>query len=192
MSPETAAATLRPRMRAALLGVLVVALSTGSWASGSGASPKPMHTAGATATTAQAADPHVRVHVFYGRSSQRCDAVVAVDRLVRPPRLLYGTMAALLRGPTNRERHAGLFSWFSAKTAGMLRSARISSGVAYVDFRDFSRIIPNASTSCGSAALLAQLDRTAKQFSTVQRTIYSFNGSRTAFYRWLQLDQPPA
>jgi hypothetical protein len=72
----------------------------------------------------------------------------------------------------------------------MLRSARVSAGVAYVDFRDFSRVIPNASSSCGSALLLAQLNRTAVQFPTVQRAVYSFNGSRSAFYEWLQRAAP--
>jgi hypothetical protein len=38
--------------------------------------------------------------------------------------------------------------------------------------------------------LLTQLDLTAKQFPTVRKTIYSFNGSRRAFYEWLQLSPP--
>ena len=135
----------------------------------------------------------VRVLLFFGRrDSQRCDAVVAVDRLVRPPRVLHGTMAALLREPTQRERSAGVFSWFSAKTAGLLRGVRVSEGVAHVDFRNFSRIIPNASTSCGGTALLAQLNRTAARFPSVRRAIYSCDGSRAAFYQWLQLDPPSA
>jgi len=72
----------------------------------------------------------------------------------------------------------------------MLRSVRITKGVAYVDLRNFSRVIPNASSSCGSALLLAQLDRTAKQFPNVRRSVYSFNGSARAFYEWLQRSPP--
>ena len=72
----------------------------------------------------------------------------------------------------------------------MLRSVRVAGGVAFVDFRDFSRVIPNASSSCGSRLLLAQLDRTATQFPTVKRAVYSFDGSRTAFYEWLQRPAP--
>jgi hypothetical protein len=63
-------------------------------------------------------------------------------------------------------------------------------GVARIDFRDFRHIIPNASTSCGSALLLAQLDRTALQLPTVDRAVYSFDGSVRRFYEWLQLDPP--
>jgi hypothetical protein len=59
-----------------------------------------------------------------------------------------------------------------------------------VDFRDFSGIIPNASSSFGSAALMAELDGTLKQFSSVRSTVYSFDGNVDAFYLWLQLTPP--
>jgi hypothetical protein len=72
----------------------------------------------------------------------------------------------------------------------MLRSVAIVRGTARVDFRDFSRVVPNASSSCGSALLLAQLDRTATQFPTVRRAVYSFDGSVRAFYEWLQRSPP--
>jgi hypothetical protein len=62
--------------------------------------------------------------------------------------------------------------------------------VAYVDFEDFRRVIPNASASCGSALLLAQLDRTVTQFPTVDRAVYSFEGDADAFYEWLQRSAP--
>ena len=71
-----------------------------------------------------------------------------------------------------------------------LRLLRIARGVAYIDLRDLRRIIPNASTSCGSALLLAQLNRTARQFPAVRRTVYSFDGDVGAFYEWLQLSPP--
>jgi hypothetical protein len=51
-------------------------------------------------------------------------------------------------------------------------------------------VIPNASTSCGSAALLAQLDHTLLQFPAIDATIYSINGSPEAFYEWLQYEPP--
>lgn len=52
------------------------------------------------------------------------------------------------------------------------------------------RIVPNASTSCGSALLLAQMNRTARQFPAVRRAIYSFDGDVGALYEWLQLSPP--
>jgi hypothetical protein len=122
--------------------------------------------------------------------SSDCARVQPLRRLMSPPGLLTGAMRALLAGPTKAERARGYGGWFSTETAGHLRSTRIARGVAYIDFRNFAGHIPNASTSCGSTLLLAQLDRTARQFSTVKRAVYSFNGSRHAFYEWLQREAP--
>lgn len=119
-----------------------------------------------------------------------CARVLPLKRVVAPPALLKGAMQALLAGPTKAEQARGYGGWFSVKTAGHLRSVRISNGVAFVDFHTFVRDIPNASSSCGSALLLAQLNRTAKQFPTVKRTVYSFEGSRRDFYEWLQREAP--
>jgi spore germination protein GerM len=116
--------------------------------------------------------------------------VRARRRTVRAPAVLKGAMRALLRGPTASERTRGYAGWFSRRTAGRLNGVRIGEGVAHIDFRDFRHIIPNASTSCGSALLLAQLDRTALQFPTVDRAVYSFDGSVKRFYHWLQRDPP--
>jgi Sporulation and spore germination len=128
----------------------------------------------------------VRIYLPRGGPGLDCDRVYGVRRTVVAPAVLKGALQALLRGPTATERGRGYGGWFSAKTAGMLRGVRLSGGVARVDFRDFRRVIPGASSSCGSALLLAQLDRTATQFPAVHRAVYSFDGSRRAFYEWLQ------
>jgi hypothetical protein len=132
------------------------------------------------------ASHRVRIYAPRGDPGRSCTRVFALERVVRGQAVLTGAIRALLAGPTATERRRGYGGWFSRRTAGMLRSVRIFAGVAYVDFRDFSRAIPNASTSCGSALLLAQLDRTATQFPSVRRAVYSFGGSRAAFYEWLQ------
>jgi hypothetical protein len=149
--------------------------------------------AAAAASSAGAAPSRlVTVDVFAPRGSigSSCARVYALHRRVPAPSVLAGAMRALVAGPTTAERRRGYGGWFSVLTAGSVRSAHVARGVAYVDFRDFRRVIPNASSSCGSALLLAQLDRTAKQFPSVRRTIYSFNGSRPAFYEWLQRSAP--
>lgn len=144
----------------------------------------------ATSTTNPVARSHV-VAIYAPRgTSNNCARVLPLKRIVAAPALLKGTIQALLAGPTKSERARGYGGWFSAKTAGHLNSVRILHGGAFVDFRNFARDIPNASTSCGSALLLAQLDRTATQFLTVKHTVYSFNGSRHAFYEWLQREVP--
>jgi hypothetical protein len=143
--------------------------------------------ASATVQASPGGSSSARVYFPRGGPGLDCDRVFPLRRTVRTPAVLRGALQSLLSGPTASERRRGYGGWFSARTAGMLRSVRLSRGIAYVDFRDFRRIIPNASSSCGSALLLAQLDCTATQFPTVRRAIYSFNGSRRAFYEWLQL-----
>jgi hypothetical protein len=143
-----------------------------------------------TASPGPIATTHV-VSIYVPRGiSNDCARVLPLRRVVEGPAVLKGTMQALLAGPTKAERTRGYGGWSSAKTAGHLRGVRIAHGIAFIDFRSFAREIPNASTSCGSAALLAQLDRTAKQFKAVKRTVYSFNGSNHAFYEWLQREAP--
>lgn len=100
-------------------------------------------------------------------------------------------LQALLKGPTASERAAGYNSFFSPATAGALNSVTVRHGVARVDLADLRQVIPNASTSCGSAELLAQLDATVLQFPSIKRVVYSFNGDVAAFYDFLQLVPPP-
>jgi hypothetical protein len=132
----------------------------------------------------------VQVSVFFNREDREPGDVVAVTRTVQGPAVLAGAIAALLEGPTQAEMMDGFWSWFSDDTAGMLRSARIEDGTAYLDFEDFRDIIPNASTSAGSIALLGELDETATQFDSVDDARYSFLGDEEAFYAWLQRSPP--
>jgi Sporulation and spore germination len=117
--------------------------------------------------------------------------VVPVSRTVpRSPKVATAALNELLRGPTARERAAGYWSFFSDDTARMLRGARVTGGTGFADFRDFRRLLPNATSSYGSTALLAELDATLKQFPTIKGTLYAFNGDVAAFYTWLQLGPP--
>lgn len=133
------------------------------------------------------------VDVFFGTGADpTCAEVVPVERFVEGPAVLEGALEALLAGPTDDELADGLTSWFSEDTEGALRSITIANGTARIDFESFAATIPNASTSCGSAALISQLDATARQFPTVARTVYSFDGDPDAFYGWLQREAPEA
>jgi hypothetical protein len=117
--------------------------------------------------------------------------VVPVVRTVpRSPKVATAALNELLRGLTAGERAAGYWSCFSDDTAGMLRSVRVTGDTGFADFRDFRGLVPNATSSYGSAALLAELDGTLRQFPTIKRTLYAFNGDVPAFYAWLQLGPP--
>lgn len=101
--------------------------------------------------------------------------------------VLRASLTALLAGPTAVETDAGLSSFFSSATAGLLRGVTLDDGRAVVDFGDLPSVIPNASSSAGSALLLSELDATVFQFSTVRTAEYRIAGSCTAFTEWLQL-----
>jgi hypothetical protein len=68
----------------------------------------------------------------------------------------------------------------------MVKSVDIDDGHAVVDFYDMRSVIPNASSSAGSALLLSQLDATAFRLPTVTTVTYRINGSCTTFFEWLQ------
>lgn len=104
-----------------------------------------------------------------------------------PATLIAATLRELLKGPSAAERAEGLDSWFSDATAAVpVRVALSTQGDAVVDFGDFSRIIPNASTSFGIQKLMAELNHTLFQFQDVITVTYQFDGSCDAFWGWLQ------
>jgi hypothetical protein len=118
-----------------------------------------------------------------------CGEVVAPVRrqVAATPAVLRAALEELLRGPTPEEARAGFQSFFSAETAGMLESVVVGAdGVARISFRDFSAIMPNASSSAGSQQLLDQLRATIFQFPSVREANLSFGGDCEAFWNWLQ------
>ncbi len=168
----------------AVLGTAVALLT----ATGCGTTPTATRPGGPA--SAPAATMTVRAYFHKGPANDP-QRVVAVTRTVpRSSAVLTTAVNQLLAGPTAAERSAGYWSWFSHRTAHMLRGVSLANGVAHVDFRDFSHVIPNASSSFGSAALLAELDATVTQFHGVRSAVYSFNGDAVPFYEWLQM-QPP-
>jgi hypothetical protein len=94
----------------------------------------------------------------------------------------------LVAGPSPDEANAGASSFFSSETASVVSSVRLTDGLLVVDFAELRTLIPNASTSCGSEALLAQLNSTAFQFSEIDRVRYRIEGSCDDFANWLQRD----
>lgn len=118
----------------------------------------------------------------------RGEAPSPVRRPGRPGRTpIESALDALFAGPTDAERAAGIRSWFSDATAGMLRSVIVdSSGHVIVDLRDLSAVIPNAGSSTGSTLLLTELNGTVFGFDEVRSVEYRIDGSCDAFWDWLQ------
>ncbi len=179
--------SIRPLARFAAVLVLTVALSAILTACGRGddepaALPDP-----------EPEPATVEVEVFFTNDQlgDPCGEVFAVTRTVDTDDPIRGALQALLAGPTDDERADGYGGWFSEATAELLLDVEVVDGVAHVTFADLRPVIPNASTSCGSAALLAELDQTLLAFDDVDDTRYAL-ADQTAFYEWLQLVDPDA
>lgn len=95
-------------------------------------------------------------------------------------------LASLLGGPNTDESAAGAGSLFSAETADISLRTQLAGGVLTVDFTGLTGSVPNASTSCGTEALLAQLNATVLQFPDIDRVRYQSDGSCEALMNWLQ------
>ncbi len=133
----------------------------------------------------------VEVHFANSQLGDPCSEAFPVARQVPAITPLRGALEALLAGPTASERDAGYGGWFSRETAELLDGVRLEGSRALVDFkRTLPGIIPNASSSCGSISLFAQLDATATQFPSVDEAWYALEGDRAAFYGWLQFAAP--
>lgn len=87
-------------------------------------------------------------------------------------------------GPRAADGH----TWFSAETAGALRDVSVADGHATVDFEDLSALIPNASSSAGSALLLDELNSTVFSIADIESVEYRMEGSCARFWEWLQYD----
>jgi hypothetical protein len=136
----------------------------------------------------------VQVEVYFTNDTlgDPCTDVFGVTRIVDRDQLLTGTLQALLAGPTPTEIDDGYGGWFGPATADALLDAHLDDdGTVHVTFTDLRQLIPNASTSCGSTALLAMLDTTLLALDGVTATRYAL-ADQTAFYGWLQLDDPDA
>jgi hypothetical protein len=131
--------------------------------------------------------------VYFGNTvlnpeSIDCAAVFPVERSApEGDDVIPAAARSLLAGPTAEERDSGYTSFFSSETAGALRSVRVQNGTAYVDLADIRPIIPNASTSCGSAAFLSEIYSTLTQFPEIDRVILAIEGDPEPIYEWLQI-----
>jgi hypothetical protein len=155
-----------------------------------GTSPQDSATCGAYRSPRPALTPdqmEVRIYFNCDRDGGDVSLHPAYRAVPRSAGVLRASLEALLAGPTAAEREATLGSWFSADTAGMLRSVSMRDGHAVVDFRDLRPVIPNASSSAGSVRLLSQLDGTVFQFPSVRSVEYRIDGSCEAFTEWLQI-----
>ena len=145
-------------------------------------------TAQETTTTQTSAPVAVQVAFSSGDGSDCSEATFVPRSIASDADPVAAAFGLLVAGPTTDERAGGASSAFSDATAGSVRSATVDGDVLTVDFKDLRVEMHNASTTCGSEALLAQLNGTAFQFTGVERVSYTIEGSCEAFFNWLQRD----
>lgn len=126
---------------------------------------------------------------------ENCGLVFGVDRLaswstaVTPEATVSAGFAleSLFAGPTAAEKDRGFSSPFSERTAQILRDLRIDGDMAYVNLTDIRKVLPDVSSSCGSAQFLAEVGETLRALSPNQKVIYALNGNPKTFYDWIQI-----
>ncbi len=118
-----------------------------------------------------------------------CDAVFPVPRSSPPTaNVAAAALEALFIGPTPEERSQGYRSFFSERTAGLLKRLKIKAGIAYADLHDRRQELTGATSSCGSAEFFRQIQGTLGQFPTVERVIFAVEGQPRVFYDWMELE----
>jgi hypothetical protein len=102
--------------------------------------------------------------------------------------VIEATLAALLAGPTDAERAAGIESFFSAESANALDSVELGGHHLIVDFND-AIIINNASTTTGGTYFMAELQANLFQFPVVDTIEFRLNGSCLAFGDYMEIGE---
>jgi hypothetical protein len=126
--------------------------------------------------------------VYFSKGGEDCSRVYPLERkLIADEESISTALINLFFGPTAAEKEAGYNSFFSKETDYILHSVKVRQGVAYVDIKDIRNIMPNASSSCGSAQLLAQIRETLQQFPEINDFRVAIDSEPELFYEWLQI-----
>jgi spore germination protein GerM len=121
-------------------------------------------------------------------NSTDCGLVYGVQRFINPDVSVYeASLNQLFQGPTEAEKNQGFSSFFSNKTKNILKSVKISGTTAYVNLTDIRTIIPNASSSCGSAQFLSSVEETLKHDRKITDVRFAIDGNPQTFYDWIQI-----
>lgn len=141
-----------------------------------------------TTSTTSAASTQVVALAFGVAGAESCSTVAIHEREVpESGSSMDATFVALVAGPTPQETEGGAQSFFSDTSAGLFRSTNLNDGLLTVDFdASLPSAMNNASTTCGSEHLLAELTTTAFEFEPVSNVTFTLDGDCSSFFTWLQ------
>lgn len=120
-----------------------------------------------------------------------CNKVYPVTRTIpKTSAVATAALQELLKGTTPEE--AKDFIGFSPdETKGILRSVKVKSGGAYVNFtRAMFEQMGNATSSCGGG-FFSMVEATLMQFPTIKKVYYAIEGNTNDFYEWAQVGECP-
>lgn len=102
-----------------------------------------------------------------------CSNVYAVNRSIKPTSAVaMAALEELFKGPTINEKSLGYMT--NLNSGVKIQKLTIENGLAKVDFS--AELEKDGGGSCRTAAIIAQIKQTLKQFSSVQDVLISING----------------
>lgn len=123
----------------------------------------------------------VVVQVYFGDSQTDsdfdCTLVSAVDRAIsKTEAVARGAIEELLKGPNQDEIKGGFFTGINegVKIQKLVIDSTTGEGVAKIDFS--KELEEGVGGSCRVALIRAQVEKTLKQFSTIQSVVISIDG----------------
>ncbi len=139
------------------------------------------------------------VRIYLGNSvknsnSENCGRVFPVARRIPKTKAIARVaLEELFKDVTAQEKAKDYHSIFSEKSKSILIRLNVKKGAAYVNFRESVKEAANgASSSCGSDAFYAQVEKTLKQFPAVKKIFYAIEGKPEDFYsNWMQVGECP-
>lgn len=134
--------------------------------------------------------------VYFGNSEfdpgmSDCSKVFPVERIaLKSGDLIETVLRELFKGPSESEEQNSYFSSFSSTTKDILKNSKIEDRTLYINFVDIRGLISQAGTSCGGAHFFSEINKTVKQFSTLDNIIFAIDGDPSTFYEWTQIGCP--
>ncbi len=134
-----------------------------------------------------------KLAVIYYSNSRRaagendCGLVYGVERSLANASDPTEVLHSLFSGPTKEEAANGYNSLFSERTKGILRGVNVKNKIAYVDLEDITKIIPNASASCGSREFMSEVTETLKHNLGISEVRFAINANPETFYDFVQI-----
>lgn len=141
-------------------------------------------------TPSPAKQQTITLSVYFGHkniSQTNCSAVLPVKRIVPyTTGVAREALRQLFIGPTTEEKQSGYSSAWESDPS-LLKGVFIQNSIAYVDLKDIRHSLAGISSSCGSAAAIAQLTATLTQFSSISDVRIAINENPQIFYDWIQM-----